>query len=233
MISTQEQLQNRGYLKDGIESDYRDISCDKKYKLLESTIATERTLGARLLKQNKTKATVTILIKALKAEKKLYSKIEISSTLSELGEIAIIPLIMNLGKIGNNQHKKIPEKQFLKDSYPLPRDLASRTLVRIGEKALPELLKRLETVNKKVFSELIDAIGHINFNSKTSNIYKPLKDCYNQNETDDLIKWKIIRAMSGTRQSKTFLNEQYNRVQNERLKKEINRSLRIIKNKES
>ncbi|MDW5290695.1 hypothetical protein [Formosa sp. PL04] len=223
-----EQLQNRGFIEDEIESRFTTISFDKKIELLESKIATERTLGARLLKNNKTKKTVEYLIKALKTEKKLYSKIEICNTLSQPNEIAIHPLIKCLSTIGSNQHKSIPEKEFLKDSYPLPRDIASRTLIRIGNKAIPELLKELETNDKDFLSELIDTIGHINFYSKTENIYEPLASCYNRNITEDLIKWKIIRAFSGIHESKTFLKKLYSEIENERLKKEIYRSLWLI-----
>ncbi len=233
MISKQEQLQNRGFIKDGIKSEFKNVSFDKKLELLKSKIASERTLGARLLKNNKTKKTVEHLICALKTEKKLYSKIEICNTLSELNEIAINPLIMSLGQIGNNQHKIVSKKEFLKDSYPLPRDIASRTLIRIGKKAIPELLKELETENISVLSELIDTIGHINFNSKSENIYTYLKSCYQRNETNDLIKWKIIRAFSGIHESEEFLNELYTKIKNERLKKEIERSVRLIENKKN
>jgi hypothetical protein len=164
----------------------------------------------------------------LNVEKKLYPKIEICNTLSLLNEIAISPLIMRLGQIGNNQHKIVPKKEFFKDSYPLPRDIASRTLIRIGEIAMSELLKGLETKNKSILSELIDTIGHINFNSKLENIYEPLKSCYNKNESEDLIKWKIIRAFSGINESKEFLNATLLKTKNDRLKKEAERSLRLI-----
>lgn len=229
MKSKQEQLKSRGYLSEEFEPEFESISLNEKVKLLESKIAVERTLGARLLKNNPTKKTVEWLLEALKNEKKLYSKIEICNTLSELGEIAISPLINNLGKIGNNQHQSVPEKDFKKDSYPLPRDIVSRTLIRIGTKAIPNLLKELEIANESVLSELIDTIGHINFQSKVEGIYEFLKRCYDKNVTNDLIRWKIIRAMSGIKESEKFLNDQYILLENNRLKSEIKRSLRILK----
>ena len=64
-------------------------------------------------------------VQALKTEKKLYPKIELSELLCSCGQPAIKALIKQLGKIGNNQHKQIPNKQFQKKSYPLPRDLAA------------------------------------------------------------------------------------------------------------
>ena len=229
MKSKQKQLESRGYLSEEFVPEFENISLNEKVKLLESKIAVERTLGARLLENNPTKQTVEHLLEALKKEKKLYSKIEICNTLSELGEIGISPLINNLGQIGKNQHQSVPEKDFKKDSYPLPRDIVSRTLIRIGTKAIPNLLKELEIANESVLSELIDTIGHINFQSKVEGIYEFLKRCYDKNTTNDLIKWKIIRAMSGIKESEKFLNDQYTLLENKRLKSEIKRSLRILK----
>ena len=229
MASKLEQLRNRGFLTDGIEREFENVSFDEKIELLGSKVATERTLGARLLKGDKNEKVVECLIKALMAEEKLYPKIEICNVLSEMQEIAIKPLIKCLGKIGNNQHKIIPEEEFLKDSYPLPRDVASRTLIRIGKKAIPELLKQLKVEDKSRLSEVIDTVGYINFNSEPEDIYELLKSCYNRNNKEDLIKWKIIRAFSGINESEDFLNNQYDEINNARLKKEIERSLRLIK----
>ncbi len=99
MQNRQEQLEKRGYLEGGMESEFGNISFEKRIELLESEIATERTLGARLLKENKNEITVDYLMKALKIEKKLYPKIEICNTLSELNEIAVNPLIKILGDV--------------------------------------------------------------------------------------------------------------------------------------
>lgn len=228
MLTKLEQLKSRGQLPDGIPSNYRHSSFSEKIKLLNSKIATERTLAARLLKTNKTDETISLLINALTIENKLYTKIEICNTLSSFNELAIPPLINCLGKIGHNQHKTIPEKAFLKDSYPLPRDIASRTLIRIGKPAIPKLLEALDTNDKSILSELIDTIGHINFNTNITNLYEPLKTCFNTNEKDNLIQWKIIRAFSGIPESKAFLNTLLTRVNHERLRIEIQRSLRLI-----
>ena len=53
MASKQEQLRNRGFLTDGIEREFENVSFDEKIELLGSKVATERTLGARLLKGDK------------------------------------------------------------------------------------------------------------------------------------------------------------------------------------
>lgn len=229
MKSKQEQLINRGYLTKDAESAHLNISFDDKIKFLQSKIPTERTLGARLLANPKDNITISYLVNALIVEKKLYSKIEICNSLVLCGQLSIKPLIELLGKVGTNQHKKVPEKEFKKDSYPLPRDIASRTLVRIGKDALPELIKVLESQNEKQLSEAIDAIGFICFYDYQPKIYSELKDCYLKNNKNDLIKWKIIRAMSSFPESIAFLQEQKQILQDESLRKEIERSLSLIK----
>lgn len=228
MKSKEKQLQNRGFLKEGEEKAFQNLPFDKKINLLISSIARERTLGARVLENEKTPNTVTHLIKSLKVEKKLYAKIAICNTLCIMDTLAIDSLIDCLGKIGNNQHKTVPDKNFKKDSYPLPRDIAGRTLIRIGEKAIPSLLKHMHTKDTNVLSELIDTIGYISFYNNITHVFTPLKNCYNLHITDTLIIWKIIRALSGIIESKAFLKEQYVVIKEARLKLEIERSLRLI-----
>jgi hypothetical protein len=229
MKSKQDQLKSRGYLAEGAESGYHDKAFDYKIELLQSEIPTERTLGARLLADSKNAKTIDYLINALCIEKKLYPKIEICNSLVSCGQQSIKPLISLLGKIGNNQHKKLPEKEFKKDSYPLPRDIAGRTLVRFGQAALNKLVKVLDGNNQNQVSEAIDALGFICFYNSSPKIYKVLRNSYSKNSQNDLIKWKIIRAMSGFPESKTFLQEQKQQIQNNRIRKEIERSLLLIK----
>lgn len=229
MKSRQEQLISRGYLIKGAESEYFDISFNERIKYLQSKIPTERTLGAKLLADSKENKTIKYLINALKLEKKLYSKIEICNSLVSCGQLSVEPLIEILGKIGTNQHKRLPEKEFKKDSYPLPRDISSRTLAYIGKNALPELVKVLENGDEEQVSEAIDAVGYICFYDYKPKIFAKLKDCYLKYSQNDLIKWKIIRAMSGFSESKFFLQEQKQKIKNERLLKEKERSLSLIK----
>ena len=143
MKSKQEQLISRGYLAEGMKSEYLDKSFDEKIDLLKSNVPTDRTLGARLLANSMNDKAIDSLINALRVENKLYPRIEICNSLVSCGQHSIKPLIKILGKVGTNQHKRAPEKKFKKDSYPLPRDIASRTLVRFGKAALNELEKTL------------------------------------------------------------------------------------------
>ena len=231
MKSKQEQLISRGFLIKGIEYKYFGLLFNERNKLLESKIPTDRTLGARLLADSKEDKTVKHLINALKLEKKLYPKLEICNSLKSCGQLSIIPLIEILGIVGTNQHKKVPDKEFKKESYPLPRDISARTLAYIGKKALPELVEVLKTGNEEQLSEAIDAVGHICFYDYTAEVYKKLQECFSLYNKNDLIRWKIIQAMSGIPESKFFLSEQRQKINNSRLLKEIDRSLLLINKK--
>lgn len=227
MRSTDRDLESRGFLKEGEEIAFVNLTNSQKLDLLKRHIPKERTLGARLAKGLGEPA-VSALIAALKVEKKLYPKIEICNTLVALGEAAVKPLIAELGRIGNNQYKDLPNKEFEKDSYPLPRDIAARTLAHIGKKALSDLLNVLEESDSTRLSEAIDAIGFICFYNYQSGILSKLMDCFSTNISSDLICWKLIRAMSGFPESKEFLEEQRKISPNAIIKNEIDRSVRLI-----
>lgn len=233
MKSNKEQLEKRGFLPMELNIDSYDLSLSEKLTLLKSDIPKNRSLAARLLKNEKdTEKIINDLILALANEKKLYPKIEISNTLVNYGKPSIKPLIKILGETGNNQHKTVPEKEFKKDNYPLPRDIASRILAHIGKNALAELLQILEKSNLKQKSEAIDAIGFICFYEKCKSPFELLKKCYLQNPDNELIKWKIIRAFSSFPKSQNFLEEEKRKLNNLRLQKEIDRSILMIKKRD-
>ena len=226
MKSDSTQLANRGFINNNIEHNYINLSFNQKVDLLNSKIATDRTLGARLLAINREISAVDILINALKEEKKLYTKIEICNSLVTFDQEAVVPLINQLGKIGNNQYKQIPTQPFKKVNYPLPRDIAARTLIRIGEKAIPYLLPVLKSKNTLQLSEAIDVIGFICFYNYQPLVFNYIKECFMCNNQNPLIQWKLIRAMSAFAESKEFLKNLLET--NTPLKTEINRSILLI-----
>lgn len=228
MKSKSEQLASRGFVKPGVENQHFDATYSQRVTLLNSKIPAERTLGARLLANNADLSAIDYLIAALKIEFKLYTKIAICNSLVSYGKRSVIPLIELLGKIGSNQHTTIPETNFKKVSYPLPRDIAGRTLVRIGTAALPELFKVLETDNLLKLSEALDTIGFICFYDYQPEVFQLLRDCFYRNGNNNLIKWKIIRAMRACPESVSFLHEQLLTGESQ-LKVEIERSLSLIK----
>jgi hypothetical protein len=226
MKSNFEKLESRGFIADGREKAYSDTTLEQRIELLKSDLPVERTLGARLLAAVPDLTVLDYLLEALKTETKLYSKIEIGNSLVSFGKDAVIPLMHELGKIGNNQHRTIPVTDFKKKSYPLPRDIAGRTLIRIGAVALPDLIQGLKSKDRSLLSELIDVIGFICFYEPQPNLFGELKDCFYRNEQDELIKWKLFRAMSALPDSRLFLEGQ--KEDNARLKCEIERSLSLL-----
>ena len=196
--------------------------------LLQSDTPTDRTLGARLIVNSKNDKTAGFLINALTVEEKLYPKIEICNSLIFCGQRSIKPLVKILGQVGNNQYKQVPQKEFKKYNYPLPRDIASRTLVRFGHDALNELENVLFGDDEKQLSEAIDAVGFICFYKYKQKMYGKLQNCYSKNCQNHLIVWKIIRAMSGFPESEDFLRGQKLKIHHDRIQKEIERSLLLI-----
>lgn len=229
MKSSSSQLSSRGFIADGVEQNYQHLSFSEQINLLHSKTPTDRTLGARLLGLSADVSAINYLIDALKLEKKLYTKMEICTQLESFGMDAVKPLISLLGKVGNNQYRHIPVEKFRKKNYPLPHDIAARTLGRMGSIALPDLLKVLDSIDESVMSEAIDTIGFICFYNNQSDVFSHLEACFSRNSNNDLIKWKIFRAMSAFAESKGFLNEHLMTQNNTLIRNEIERSLAAIR----
>jgi len=228
MKSTEKQLENRGYFSSRVESEFAKKSFDELIELLNSKSAVERTVSARLITKTKNPKSIPFLCLALEKERKLYTKIEICNSLVSYGKSALPELVKLLGKIGNNQHKHIPKSEFKKNSYPLPRDIIARIIIRIGKDALPLLIENLKSNSTRKISETIDAIGYICFYDRQEEIMYNLTNCYKYYSENELIKWKIIRALSAFLESEKFLNNEYWIIKNDRLKQEIERSKKLI-----
>ncbi|TKG97249.1 hypothetical protein EYV94_02120 [Puteibacter caeruleilacunae] len=229
MKSTDDQLKKRGYLPGSTKMESYQCSYTEKLVLLQSKTPQERTAGARLLKDEEVSTDlIDHLVVALSKESKLYSKIEISATLADCGIPAVKPLINQLGCIGGNQYKKVPSKPFKKKNYPLPRDIAARTLVRIGDDALPELCECMDSAKNKQLSEAIDAIGFICYYSASPIEISQLVNCYEKNKGNHLIQWKLIRAFSSFKESIELLRRERQCNENECLFNEIDRSIELI-----
>ncbi len=227
MKSTDKQLENRGLFSETVKEIFLFKSLVEILELLKSKLAVERTVSARFIAHSRDFRCIPYLCSALENEKKLYTKMELSDALAAYGIYALPELIKRLGKIGSNQHKKVPQKEFKKDSYPLPRDIVARTITKIGEDALPLLVDTLKCDDVSVLSECIDAIGFICFYNEDKSCMNDLIDCYNLHCDSNLIKWKIIRAMSAFPSSHDFLDSEFVLLKNDRLKKEIVRSKRL------
>lgn len=224
-------LQRRGYLEEGAEDAYLYLDIDSCLGMLNSSIAHERTLAARVLGKRKEAKAIPGLIDALGKEDMLYSKLAICEALIAMGSQAVDPLINVLGEIGDNQHKEIPDGEFKKGSYPLPRDIAARTLIRLGNYCLPDLLEVLNGNDVVKISEAVDAIGYICFYEPHKGISGLIMDAMGRFEGNELIQWKLIRAMSAFKECEPSLNSIKDTAINPRLKLEAERSLMLLNRK--
>jgi HEAT repeat protein len=193
MKSSLEQLKSRGYVVDEELGKYKFVDNDETIRMLKSKSPTTRTSAAKIIGIRKASSLLPLLCNSLKAERKLYSKIAICEAIEGYGVPALKYLLPLIGKIGKNQHKKIGLVDLKKKSYPLPRDIATRIIIRIGEEALPILENILESGNYEQKVEIVDAIGHIAFNFKDQRSEKVLLNAY-KNSNDQLLRWKILRA---------------------------------------
>lgn len=188
------------------------MSIDELLCQLRSRTPAIRTCAATVLGNHKKPKVVAALCQQIKIEKKLYCKIAISESLIRIGSLSIKPLLALIGKIGHNQEIDVPQKGFNKISYPLPRDIAARTLCRMGGCILPEVVRFLENDRQPFeLEQAIDVIGHIVYTDKLnidSKILIQISEKYNEFQ---MIQFKITRCFSGfsDNQAKQFL---YNRL---------------------
>lgn len=195
MKSDIKQLKSRGYVEGEDLSKYSDDDKEELYKLLQSKTPVERTIASKLLIKYKDTETMLALIRELLKEKKLYTKIALSESVSIYEEKASKVLVNHLGKIGKNQHVTLPKKKFGKKSYPLPRDIIARTICKIGTPALKDLRICLKTGEYYQILEAIDAIGFISFYEHNEESFDDLVDLFKEYKSDNLIIWKLIRAL--------------------------------------
>jgi HEAT repeat protein len=222
-------LEKRGYITDEILNIYLCRSNEELTGLLKNENAVKRTAAAKILGKRKTNNLLPLLCDALKIEKKLYTKIAICEAIENFGITALEFLIPLIGKIGSNQHRKVNPVDLRKKSFPLPRDIITRIIIRIGSPALPHLEDIIINGTYGQKTEAIDAIGHIAYNYNDCHSEKALIDLY-ENSNDELIKWKIIRAFQSYRSIDVILilKEIINHCDDNNFKVEAKRSLMQI-----
>lgn len=230
MKSTIQQLQNRGYVPMQLFDHYEILNNREMIWMLNSPVAEERTISAQMLGERQEAEAITGLCEALRAEKKLYTKIAICEALVKLGYPAVDYLLPLLGTIGNNQHKVLPANLFEKSSFPLPRDIVARTIAKIGEEALPGLEQLLISGNLVQVLEAIDAVGHIAYYSKNHSSYFALNLCLNRFSNNVMVQWKVIRAFQAFPQTKMYLETIHENIAHARICDEAKRSLSKFSN---
>lgn len=194
MRSSGEQLAGRGYLPAGEEADYGRDSEESLLSLLHGGSPVERTAAIRLLAQKDPAQHLQVFCGMLATETKLYTKLELCEAIGSCGEAAIPRLAELLGTIGSNQHTKPVNADLGKKSFPLPRDIAARILIRLGTAVLPAMEQILSKDSVERQSEAIDVIGHTAWTTGDMRSERTLLDLYARTHSD-LIRWKIVRAL--------------------------------------
>lgn len=109
-------------------------------------------------------------------EKKLYTKLELSSVIQRGGAARAASLVPFLGRIGRNQHRSPDPHEFKKVSYPLPRDIVARILARRDIAVLPALIPVLQGDDRTPTLEAVDAVGFICFYSSSGDAKRAVLD---------------------------------------------------------
>ncbi len=211
MKSTTEELQKRGMASSEDIEILNGLMLDQLIECLHSKTSTTRTAAAMQLTKSVDIA-ADELLSQLVVEKSLYTKIAICETLEKGNSSTAEKMINYLGRIGNNQHKKLPGKISAKKSYPLPRDIIARTLGKMDSSIIPILMQTLQGDDKIKIRELLDAIGFMVFynpclvtEENVEIIYQTIK----RHESDEIIFWKSILCLSAfpMEKSKILLEE--------------------------
>lgn len=196
--SNQKHLQKRGLATADDISELENSQPSELIKLLHSDCAVTRTASAYNLFPSD-ELTVTHLLEQLSAEKCLYTKIAICESLEKGNRNTARQMTRYLGKIGNNQHKVLPQKTSAKKSYPLPRDIIARSLGKMDTSVLPVLLDVLKIGDEVKISEVLDAIGFMTFyhpEIATDCNAQAVNELFRKYENSTLIIWKSIVCLS-------------------------------------
>lgn len=230
MKSSEEKLQKRGFATEQDIDLLRGKSQKELLELLHSGNTVLRTAAAINLAI--TPENGKQLLDQLSVEKCLYTKISICKKLEQGNAETANEMINYLGKIGKNQHKQLPEKVSLKKSFPLPRDLAARSLARMSITVFPILLQVLQSKDIEKISEILDAIGFMVFYNQQLSTEQNAQIIYItllKYKDIPLIQWKAILCLSAfpLESSKSILESFID--QNNLLGKEAIKSLNFIK----
>ena len=123
----------------------------------------------------------------------LYPRLAASKALGAIGSPAIKLLIEQLGKIPETQDTKPPKEAFWDKSYYV-HDPAARTLVRIGNIAVPALVDVVIKGNDFKAQQAADALGRIGDKATVEALVKTFSK-----RTEPLTIWKIVRAIGEIR----------------------------------
>ncbi|SHO46881.1 hypothetical protein [Anaerocolumna xylanovorans] len=196
--SSQEDLAKRGFASIEDIEKFSTLSREELIDLLHSDNAVFRTAAACNLSSRQGMITGELL-KQLQIEQCLYTRIAICESLKK-GDINTAEQMADyLGKIGNNQHKKLPGAVSKKKSYPLPRDIIARTIGSMDISVFPALVEVIKSNDISKISEALDAIGYMVFyhpqlaTHQNAEVIVYVVEKYAENER---ILWKAMMSLS-------------------------------------
>lgn len=237
MNSDLETLRKRGYIEEDDISLYLKKGKEELIALLSDTIPSVRSSAVKALSLScdmNDETLADIILSKLIKEKSLYTRIEMGAALERGGIVTAEKMVAYIGKIGKNQHTKLPERPSKKISFPLARDFIARSLARMDVKVMPVMISVLDSEDEAKISEILDAIGYMAFyNTRVAKLEYANKiiDTIKMYEKNEIIYWKGILCLSGFpwRTTVAFLGGVLERGANSIFEEEAKRSLRLIK----
>lgn len=232
-----ETLRSRGYIEQDNIYEYEKKSKKELIDLLDDKIPCVRSSASKALSlsydMNEIEISKIILEKLLK-EKKLYTRIEMGAALERGYEITAQQMVQYIGKIGKNQHKKLPDSPSKKISFPLARDFITRSLARMDIRVMPVLINVLDSQDEEKIAEILDAIGYMAFyNLRAAKLEYTEKviDTISKYKNNEVIYWKGILCLSGFpwQKSVDFLKKVIETENESLFVEEAKRSLRLLK----
>lgn len=232
-----ETLRGRGYIENSDLREFKELDKTELIKLLHDKVPIHRSAAARVigLKYGAGEAEIAkILLEQLYKEKKLYTRLEICTALESGNSITAKKMIPYIGKIGNNQHRVLPDRPSLKRSYPLPRDLIVRSLARMKREIMPVLMEVLDSNDTDKIREVLDAIGFLAFYDReaaTAEGMDKVIETVERLKEDEVITWKGIVCLSAFPFTKSmeFLKNMSENSKNNLFAQEAKRALNVMK----
>lgn len=174
------------------------------------------------------------LLKLLVSEKALYTRLAIADLLVKGDRATAKEMTHFLGGVGQNQYRSLPNKVSKKTSFPLPRDFIARSLGKMDQSVMPDLMAILETDDGIKIREVLDGIGFLVFYHQelaTKEAVEKVISLCQTFKNDQIIHWKVILCLSAfpIEESKAYLLDclDYQDVRS----LEADRSLRLIREK--
>ncbi len=207
--------EKRGQISSEELEAYVEFGAEHLIEMLETENPKKRTIAATILGNKRDEKGILPLCASLKKEKTLYSRIAMSEALGKMGGSAVPPLIKLLGQIGNNQETELPEKYFNKKSFPLARDMAARTIIKIGKQATPYLIEVVEKQDDYTLQQAVDALGGIAAKTGDKSALHVLINGLETHSDNEITFWKIVRSLSGFKHSTEALIPLLNILEND------------------